>query len=205
MSSPSLLSEFSPRIRNRQSSASLLALNQQSRNVLSRMLKRRTLKDEILSFYARQSEGIPEVPSYLSNTMYAHLVEQQEILFKKRLSNIDQFRKTLAEPTEAMMKRVQQILIQQMEDDRMELTFNDHHHTLSSTDKKLPSTQEYAVLETLLTRDHFNLALAIQDLRLPTAWDVKARGEHVDISPDHLQLTYTGKKFRAEINCVASY
>lgn len=188
MSSPPLLSEYAPYTprRSRPSQHSVLALNHLSRHALSRMLKRRTLKEEILSFYARQNEGLPNIPSYLANTVYAHLVKQQSSLFKKRL--------TRKPPTNEKAKiRVHHNLNIQGDDERMELTFQEYS-LYNSAEKKIPG-QEYTALEALLTQDHYNLTLAVQDLRLPTAWDVKAKGDHVEISSDHMQLTYTGKTF----------
>ncbi|KAG2231088.1 hypothetical protein INT48_003457, partial [Thamnidium elegans] len=66
--------------------------------------------------------------------------------------------------------------------------------SISSTRKKTPSAKEYSVLSALVNQSNYNLSLAIQDLRLPTAWDVRARHELIEASPDNMQLTYTGKK-----------
>jgi hypothetical protein len=202
MSSPSFLSDFSPRIRNRAINPSLLALNSQSRNAINRMLKHKTLKEEISAFYARQSEGIPHIPSYLINTVYAHLVKQQYELFNKR----NEFKQdTRMEPTDAVRRKIQQNSAQHSLDERIELPFYEHVPTSSTinTGKKVPSAKEYANLGVLLNRDHHNLALAIQDLRLPSAWDVRSKCDYIDTSSDYLQLTYTGKLIKP--NSIAGY
>lgn len=55
-----------------------------------------------------------------------------------------------------------------------------------------PTTLEVESLNATLSKDSIKVSLALLDLRLPTCWDIKAKGEHIDISPDRLQLTYTG-------------
>lgn len=191
MSTPPLLSDFSPRIRGRQNQPSMLALSQQSRTALSRMLKRRTLKEEVLAFYARQSDGLPFIPSYLSNSLYAHLVKQQLILFNKRIVR--------KEPTSTTA--VQSNWNVFGEDDQVDFSLHDYAGN-ANADKRL-SVQEAKVLETLLSQDHFNLTLAVQDLRLPSAWDMRAKGENVELSPDRMQLTYRGKE-KAIVNLDSS-
>ncbi|KAI8365430.1 concanavalin A-like lectin/glucanase domain-containing protein [Choanephora cucurbitarum] len=162
MSSP-LLSQPSPRLRNRRT---MMALNQQSRHALSRIFKHKTFKDEILAFYARQSEGLPIIPDYLRNTVYAELVQQQYQIYIKICPST--------------------VIVADKKEKKEEMCLYD------LPIKKIPSPQEYDALQTLLTSDSFKLTLAMQDLRLPTAWDIRAKGNHIDISLDHMQLTYKG-------------
>lgn len=184
MSSPSLVSGFSPRIRHRRPTPSMLALNQQSRNALSRMLKHRTFKDELYAFYQRQAEGLPVIPTYLSNTMYAQLVKQQYLIFTK-----------IATKQPANSEDVN--LFQSKDpDEDLGIVFNGtaSANQPKHTTAKVPSPQQYDALHSLLMGDSFKLALTMQDLRLPTEWDIKSKGEHIDISLDHMQLTYRGTK-----------
>ncbi|KAI9480498.1 MAG: concanavalin A-like lectin/glucanase domain-containing protein [Benjaminiella poitrasii] len=158
MSSYPFVSEFSVRSRLSRRNANgdpsiAAALNSSSSSLhaLSRMFKQRTFKDELLAFYARQSEGQSPIPSYLSISIYAQLVQRQQDIFQT---------------------------IKQLDDT---------HPT-----KRIPSSKEYEALQIYLTNNSFQMALALHDLRLPSAWDVKAKGEFIDMSLDHLQLTYRG-------------
>jgi hypothetical protein len=171
----------------------MLALNQQSRNALSRMLKHKTFKDELYAFYQRQSEGLPVIPTYLSNTVYAQLVKQQYLIFTKistkQSSSNSKSNKDLG-------------LFQRKEDQDLEAVFNEAFAANQPNDAalKLPSPQQYDALHNLLMGDSFKMALAMQDLRLPTAWDIEAKGEHIDISLDHMQLTYRGIKQKGSVS-----
>ncbi|KAI7906608.1 concanavalin A-like lectin/glucanase domain-containing protein [Cokeromyces recurvatus] len=125
------------------------------------MLKQRTFKDELLGFYARQSEGQSFIPPYLSSSVYADLVRQQQFIFQT---------------------------IKQIDGDE---------------NKRIPTSNEYDTLQACLSNDSFKMTLALQDLRLPTAWDIKAKGEYIDISLDHMQLTYKGNgKDESEVSSV---
>ncbi|KAI8369692.1 CTLH/CRA C-terminal to lish motif domain-containing protein [Blakeslea trispora] len=152
----SILSQPSPLLRNRRT---MIVLNQHSRNTLSRMFKHKTFKEEILAFYARQSEGLPIIPNYLRSTVYAELVSQQYQIYTKICQTTDK---------------------------------KDKKECVYESTRKIPSSQEYDALQALLTSDSFKLSLAMQDLRLPTAWDIRAKGNFIDISLDHMQLTYRG-------------
>lgn len=191
MSTPPLLSDFSPRIRSRQNQPSMLALSHQSRSALSRMLKRRTLKEEVLAFYARQSDGLPLIPSYLTHSLYAHLVKQQYILFNKRIAR--------KEPAASMTTPLQVFATAAAAVEEDQLDFSLHDYAAGNANgggEKRLSVQEAKALEALLSQDQFNLTLAVQDLRLPSAWDMRAKGDNVELSPDRMQLTYRGKKKR---------
>lgn len=187
MTSPLFPSEYSPRLRNRPLNGSLLTMNLNSRSPMNRIIKQRNQKEEISIFYARQSEGLPHIPSYLSNSIYAHLVREQFNLFSK-INESEQ--DTSTEPTfiEIHKNKNRQIL-----DDRVALP-NYERLSTSNTRKKLPSAKEHAVLSTLVNQSNYNLSLALLDLRLPTAWDLRVRHEFIEASPDNMQLTYTGKK-----------
>lgn len=187
MSTPPLLSDFSPRIRSRQNQPSMLALSQQSRNALSRMLKRRTLKEEVLAFYARQSDGLPFIPSYLTHSLYAHLVKQQYILFNKRIVRKEPVSTTTTTTTAHPNWQV----FAAAEEDQLDFSLHDYATTNANSEKRL-SVQEAKALEAVISQDHFNLTLAVQDLRLPSAWDMRAKGDNVELSPDRMQLTYRG-------------
>lgn len=194
MSAPLFLPDFSPRIRNRALSSSLLALSSHSRNT-QRWSKHKTLKEEILAFYARQSEGIPHIPSYLVDTVYTRLIKQQLQLFNKRIEFKADVR---TGPTIAANRNLQPVLRQHLVDERIDMSFYEHIPTLNSsaTGKKVPTAKEYAALGALLNRDNHNFILAIQDLRLPSAWDVRPKCDYIDVNSDNLELTYTGKYFR---------
>jgi hypothetical protein len=150
MSSPSLLSLFVPRAGDsrRRNSSFYRSLYYGGSNGIPRVIKRRTMKDEILLFYARLCEDQTPIPLYLSNAVYASLVRQQQELFSKRqdLSN------------------------------------------KSST----PNAQEFATLESLFSENSFYYSIAVQDLRLPSAWDTNSVGDNIEFSADCLQLTYKG-------------
>ncbi|KAI9267035.1 concanavalin A-like lectin/glucanase domain-containing protein [Helicostylum pulchrum] len=183
MTSPLFPSEYSPRLRNRQLNSSLLPLNSGSRSNMNRAIKKRNQKEDISIFYARQSEGLPRIPSYLSNSIYAHLVREQFNLFSKINEQV-----TSAEPTSIDIRKDK---IRQILDDRISLPLYEGLST-SNTRKKLPSAKEHTALSALVNQSNYNLSLAILDLRLPTAWDMRVRHEFIEASPDNLQLTYTG-------------
>ncbi|KAL9550606.1 hypothetical protein MBANPS3_004648 [Mucor bainieri] len=237
-STPSLLSEYpSRRVRR---NPSMLALNQHSRNALSRMLKHRTYKEELQDYYERQSEGMPAIPNYLVNTVYAELVKQQWLIYT-RICHPSKLaaKATLAEaaihssgisssssssysarpplPATRLLHRgyatldVSHRLIVPDDDDDdddddqdmdhvnmiIESLINDGVANSSSSAvnanvKQTPSAQEFQDLQNLINGDSFKLSLVMQDLRLPSAWDLRAKGEHIDISRDHMQLTYRG-------------
>ncbi|CAO3653548.1 unnamed protein product [Mucor fragilis] len=229
-STPSLLSEYpSRRVRR---NPSMLALNQHSRNALSRMLKHRTYKEELQAYYERQSEGLPSIPNYLANTVYAELVKQQWLIYTKICSPS----KLVAKPAHAesaigslhaasspppprpplpparlhrmytTLDLSQQVMLPDDDDDEdmdhvnmiIESLINDGASgsssatTMNATLRKTPSAQEFQDLQNLVNGDSFKLSLVMQDLRLPSAWDLKAKGENIDISGDHMQLTYRG-------------
>ncbi|CAO0797610.1 unnamed protein product [Mucor circinelloides] len=218
-STPSLLSEYpSRRVRR---NPSMLALNQHSRNALSRMLKHRTYKEELQAYYERQSEGLPFIPNYLVNTVYAQLVKQQWLIYTKICSpNKLVAKSTHAESAvstpspspspppppplpAARLHRSYTTLdlsqpLQQEDEDMnhvnmiIESLINDGapSSTMSANLRKTPSAQEFEDLQNLVNADSFKLSLVMQDLRLPSAWDLKAKGENIDISRDHMQLTY---------------
>lgn len=228
-STPSLLSEYpSRRVRR---NPSMLALNQHSRNALSRMLKHRTYKEELQAYYERQSEGLPFIPNYLVNTVYAQLVKQQWLIYTKICSpNKLVAKSTHAESAvsiqlgstpspsppppppplpAARLHRSYTTLdlsqpLQQEDQDMdhvnmiIESLINDgaSSSTMSANLRKTPSAQEFEDLQNLVNADSFKLSLVMQDLRLPSAWDLKAKGENIDISRDHMQLTYRGKRHK---------
>lgn len=215
-SSPSLLSEY-PSRRGRRNP---LAFNQHSRNALSRMLKHRTFKEELQAFYERQSEGLPSIPNYLLNTVYAELVKQQWLIFTKICSpnklvmksataeSSNKFTSPLPFANRLHRSYGEVDLLQQqqsqVEDEEMshvsmiiDSMINDSNSASNASDaqsKKIPSIKEFEDLQALLTGDSFKLSLVMQDLRLPSAWDMKAKGEHIDISRDNMQLTYRGER-----------
>ncbi|KAI8095188.1 hypothetical protein BDF21DRAFT_447511 [Thamnidium elegans] len=178
MTSPLFSSEYSPRPRNRPLNSSLLPMNSGSYSTISRMIKQRNQKEEISIFYARQCEGLPHIPKYLSNSIYAHLVREQFNLFNK-INESEQDTATELTCIEKQKKKNHHII-----DDRLAVPFYERL-SISSTRKKTPSAKEYSVLSALVNQ-------TIQDLRLPTAWDVRARHELIEASPDNMQLTYTG-------------
>lgn len=231
-STPSLLSEYpSRRVRR---NPSMLALNQHSRNALSRMLKHRTYKEELQAYYERQSEGLPFIPNYLVNTVYAQLVKQQWLIYTKICSpNKLVAKSTHAESAvstpspspspppppplpAARLHRSYTTLdlsqpLQQEDEDMnhvnmiIESLINDGapSSTMSANLRKTPSAQEFEDLQNLVNADSFKLSLVMQDLRLPSAWDLKAKGENIDISRDHMQLTYRGKRHKLCV-CVST-
>lgn len=182
-----LYSEYSSRSRNR-SINHLLPMNS-GYSAVSRMLKQRARKEEISAFYARQSEGLPHIPSYLSNSVYAHLVQEQFDLFNK-INESEQ--DTNIEPTVIELRR--RLILQNLDDRRAIPSYE--RLSVSNTRKRVPSTKEQNALTELVNRSSYNRCLAMQDLRLPTAWDVRARHEFIEASPDNMQLTYTGKKIK---------
>ncbi|ORE22321.1 SPRY-domain-containing protein [Rhizopus microsporus] len=217
MSSFSLISDIPPRYRG----PSVITFHPRPRNIISKMLKRRTLREEIQAFYARQVEGSPNIPAYLSNTVYAQLIKQQRLLFLKRLYTTPK----KADDDAARIKKTYSShngLISQREPVEADLDVNifDGHSLITSSrsrssnesfsiptagnssgsssgsdsniNKAIPSRSEYAALESLLLQGSFNYALATQDLRLPTAWDPKSKGDNIELSGDKLQLTFKG-------------
>ncbi|CEP11678.1 hypothetical protein [Parasitella parasitica] len=188
------------------------------------MLKHRTYKEELQAFYERQSEGLPSIPNYLTNTVYAELVKQQWIIYTKICSPHKLTVKTtttesngsssssgssinlLLDPPRLQRSYSTVDLAQQLylhEDDEeinhtnmiIDSMINDIHPaptTEITQDRKLPSIKEFEDLQKLLNGNSFRLSLVMQDLRLPSAWDLKAKGEHIDISRDNMQLTYRG-------------
>ncbi|KAK4514601.1 U4/U6-U5 snRNP complex subunit prp31 [Mucor velutinosus] len=229
-STPSLLSEYpSRRVRR---NPSMLALNQHSRNALSRMLKHRTYKEELQAFYERQSEGMPSIPNYLMNTVYAELVKQQWLIYTKICnpnklvaksthaesdSSSHQSSSSALPPpprpplpptrlhrTYTTLDLSQQVASPDDDDEDMdhvnmiiESLISDgvsasSSATMNANLKKTPSAQEFQDLQNLINGDSFKLSLVMQDLRLPSAWDLKAKGENIDISRDYMQLTYRG-------------
>ncbi|KAI8875257.1 SPRY-domain-containing protein, partial [Backusella circina FSU 941] len=150
MSSPSLLSLFVPRPGDsrRRNSSFYRSLYYGGSNGIPRVIKRRTMKDEIILFYARLNEDQLPIPLYLTKTVYARLVEQQRELFSK------------------------------LQD--------------ASNKSSTPSAQELANLEHLFNENSFYYSIAIQDLRLPSAWDTNSVGDNIEFSTDCLQLTFKG-------------
>ncbi|KAI8993611.1 hypothetical protein BDB01DRAFT_776897, partial [Pilobolus umbonatus] len=179
MSSP-LLAEFSTRYRH----SPHRSLIHSSRNIDSSLAKHKAIKTEILYFYARLSEGSPPIPYYLKDTVYAHLVAEQSLLFAKR-KNTD----IIKSDTQSSLSA---------DDDNEDTTIESRIFEVSITptqrNRKIPSDTEYAILETLMLHNSYNLSLATQDLRLPSAWDVKSKNEIVDVSVDCMQLTYKGSR-----------
>jgi hypothetical protein len=142
------------------------------------MWLKRTIKEELTGFYTRQAEGLPFIPAYLKNTVYAQLVQQQFEIYKEH-----------CDPSK-LTKRSESSWKNGMDD--VEITMNGIVLTSPSDYGSKPSAQEVDSLHSALFNDSLKISLALQDLRLPTCWDIKAKGEHIDISQDHLQLTYTG-------------
>ncbi|KAI8637255.1 hypothetical protein BD408DRAFT_424854 [Parasitella parasitica] len=249
----SSLSNENPARRIRRN-PSMLALNQHSRNALSRMLKHRTYKEELQAFYERQSEGLSSIPNYLKNTVYAELVKQQWMIYTMICSPHKLSAKTatiesngrnsnnnngnssnnsssssnssssgrsssssssnssgsssssvnlLLDPPRLHRSYSTVDLSQQSylhEDDEqvnhtnmiIDSMINDIHPAPIAQGRRLPSIKEFEDLQKLLNGDSFKLSLVMQDLRPPSAWDLKAKGEHIDISSDNMQLTYRG-------------
>lgn len=202
MSSPIYL----PHLRGRALENPLRGLNPASRtNSTQRWSSQKTFKDEILSFYARQSEGIPYIPDYLANTVYARLVHKQHTLFNKKNDYKYKARAEPVEPTQVTRKNMSHSLRQQLIDERIELSFYEHISTSSNNNggKKVPTVQEYAALSALLNRDSYDFTLVIQDLRLPSAWDVRPKCDFIEVNSDHLELTYTGKYYEIVSTIIA--
>lgn len=158
MSSSSSLSDFSPRIRNRRYPHTSLL----SRHPYNRMCPKQLQQKDITSFYIRQAEGLPVIPYYLQNTVYAQLVKQQHAIYKE-----------YCHPNK-------------LKANELMLSTSTDQTTMT------PSVEEVDDLYSSLVKDSMKAKLALQDLRLPAVWDIDAKGEHIDISTDHLQLTYTG-------------
>lgn len=233
MSSFSISSE----VPSRRHAQSVAGFHQRHRNVFSKVLKPKTLREEIQAFYARQVEGIPYIPSYLQNTVYAQLLEQQSLLFKKipHVKLTAKPEKTVEAPAQKVKWRfvfkadgtVETIPIVSQEEYNTEHfalrrsnefygsisalnnnSNNNNNNSSSSSSsinisssssnssplsKAMPSQKEYAALETLL-QENFNYSLASQDLRLPTSWNPKTRGDNIELGRSCLQLTYQGNK-----------
>ncbi|KAG1359830.1 hypothetical protein G6F62_000538 [Rhizopus arrhizus] len=234
MSSFSISSE----VPSRRHAQSVAGFHQRHRNVFSKVLKPKTLREEIQAFYARQVEGIPYIPSYLQNTVYAQLLEQQSLLFKKipHVKLTAKSEKTVEAPAQKVKWRfvfkadgtVETIPIVSQEEYNTEhfalrrsnefygsisalnnnsnnnnnnnsssssssinISSNSSSNNNSPLSKAMPSQKEYAALETLL-QENFNYSLASQDLRLPTSWNPKTRGDNIELGRNCLQLTYQG-------------
>lgn len=155
-------------------------LSSRTLQAYNRLSKYRTLKEEIAGFYARQCEGMPFIPTYLTNSMYAHLLQEQYSLFQKS-------HQTQKAPT---VERKKTLALEE----KLEIPLYERLPLSSSHGKKVPSSKEYMALSDLLTQNNYNLSLAMQDLRLPTAWEVRGKDEYIEASADRLELTYTGKK-----------
>ncbi|KAI7893566.1 concanavalin A-like lectin/glucanase domain-containing protein [Mucor mucedo] len=196
MSSPFFLGDFASQSRNRALGPSLRGLSTAARNNNpQRWSSQKTIKEEILLFYARQSEGIPHIPDYLTNTVYDRLVKKQYVLFNKKNDYKYEARKDLVEPTNVAHKNMPlNSLRQHSLDERSGMSFYEHTPTSSNNNagKKVPTVQEYAALSALLNRNSYDFNLLIQDLRLPSAWDVRPKCDFIGVNSDNLELTYTG-------------
>lgn len=165
--------------------ATLYALNYQSQNALGRILRNKSIREEINAFYSRQLDGMPPIPNYLANSVYSQLVEKQHLIFTQ-IRDPDRSNKNEQDSVQED---------EEEEDDWESLLVTGSLFKLSpDLTKATPSAKEFEAFQSLLTTDLFKMQLMTQDLRLPTEWDTAAKGENIDISINRLQLTYKGKK-----------
>lgn len=189
--------ELSRHNRSR-TNATLLALNYQSQNALSQMMRNKSVKEVIHSFYSRQAIGLPPIPNYLENSIYSQLVHNQHSLYLQA-RDPDRMIDVKQNITEAATSDSdeEEYDWQQLFAMRGRRYLPKTRSELASSNKNIknetPTDEEFEALRSLLSTDLTKLTITTQDLRLPTEWDTVAKGEQIDISVDRLKLTYKGE------------
>ncbi|EIE90354.1 hypothetical protein RO3G_15065 [Rhizopus delemar RA 99-880] len=206
MSSFSISSE----VPSRRHAQSVAGFHQRHRNVFSKVLKPKTLREEIQAFYARQVEGIPYIPSYLQNTVYAQLLEQQSLLFKKipHVKLTAKPEKTVEAPAQKVKWRfvfkadgtVETIPIVSQEEYNTEhfalRRSNEFYGSISALNNNSNNNNNNSSSSSssinISSSSSNSSPLTSQDLRLPTSWNPKTRGDNIELGRSCLQLTYQG-------------